>query len=77
MKQKIVLKVQMNCEKCRSKTLTVVSDADGVSHVGFEGEQRQNVVVIGDDVDAAGLACKLKKKVGHTKIISVEAVKEK
>ena len=48
----------------------------GVSHVGFEGEQKQNVVVIGDDVDAAGLACRLRKKVGHTEIISVEPVKE-
>jgi len=27
--QKIVLKVQMNCEKCRTKALKVVADADG------------------------------------------------
>ncbi|KAJ6700431.1 hypothetical protein OIU79_013464 [Salix purpurea] len=76
MKQKIVLRVQMNCEKCRIKTLRVVSDADGVSSVGFEGENKQNVVVIGD-VDAAGLASRLRKKVGHTDIISVAPVKEK
>ncbi|KAJ6747915.1 hypothetical protein OIU74_030222 [Salix koriyanagi] len=76
MKQKIVLRVQMNCDKCRIKTLRVVSDADGVSSVGFEGENKQNVAVIGDAVDAARLASTLRKKVGHTDIISVAPVKE-
>ncbi|KAI5583247.1 hypothetical protein POPTR_006G001800v4 [Populus trichocarpa] len=75
MKQKIVFKVQMNCERCRIKTLKVVSDADGVDSMGFEGERRENVVVIGDGVDAATLASRLRKKVGHTEIISVALAK--
>ncbi|KAJ6349617.1 hypothetical protein OIU77_007073 [Salix suchowensis] len=66
----------MNCEKCRIKTLRVMSDADGVSSVGFEGENKQNVVVIGD-FDAQGLVRRLRKKVGHTDIISIGPVKEK
>ncbi|KAL9373275.1 hypothetical protein Peur_032895 [Populus x canadensis] len=71
-KQKIVLKVQMNCEKCRTKALKVVADADGVSFMGLEGEKKEDiVVVIGEGVDAAKLASSLRKKVGHTDIVSV------
>lgn len=43
----------------------------GVDSMGFEGERRENVVVIGDGVDAATLASRLRKKVGHTEIVSV------
>jgi hypothetical protein len=43
----------------------------GVSFLGLEGENKEKVVVIGDGVDAAKLACRLRKKVGYTAIISV------
>ncbi|CAK7323373.1 unnamed protein product [Dovyalis caffra] len=72
--QKIVLKVQMHCEKCRSKALTVAADADGVSFMGLEGEDKDKVVVIGDGVDSAALASRLRRKVGHTDIISIALV---
>ncbi|XP_034892719.1 heavy metal-associated isoprenylated plant protein 47-like [Populus alba] len=71
MKQKIVLGVQMNCQKCRRKALEVVAETDGVCFLGLEGENKEKVVVIGDGVDAAKLACRLRKKVGYTDIISV------
>ncbi|XP_011005768.1 PREDICTED: uncharacterized protein LOC105111948 [Populus euphratica] len=71
MKQKIVLGVQMNCQKCRRKALQVVAETDGVSFLGLEGENKERVVVIGDGVDAAKLVGRLKKKVGYTAIISV------
>ncbi|CAK7323372.1 unnamed protein product [Dovyalis caffra] len=61
-KQKIVLKVQMHCEKCRAKALTVAADADGVSFMGLEGEDKDKVVVIGDGVDSATLASRLRRK---------------
>ncbi|KAI9379900.1 hypothetical protein POPTR_016G002600v4 [Populus trichocarpa] len=62
----------MNCEKCRTKALKVVADADGVSFMGLEGEKKEDiVVVIGEGVDAAKLASSLMKKVGHTDIVSV------
>ncbi|KAG6744456.1 hypothetical protein POTOM_051085 [Populus tomentosa] len=66
-KQKIVLKVPMNCERCRTMALKVVADADVV----LEGEKKEDVVVIGEGVDAAKLASSLRKKVGHTDIVSV------
>lgn len=39
--------------------------------IGLEGAEKDKVVVIGDGVDAVNLATKLRKKVGHTEIISL------
>ncbi|XP_059431245.1 heavy metal-associated isoprenylated plant protein 41-like [Corylus avellana] len=74
MKQKIVMKVQMNCLKCQSKALQVAAEANGVSFVGL-GAQKDKVEVIGDGVDAPKLVKSLRKKVGHTELLTVEAVK--
>ncbi|XP_030968041.1 heavy metal-associated isoprenylated plant protein 47-like [Quercus lobata] len=76
MTQKIVMKVQMNCQKCQTKALTVGAEANGVNFVGLEGADKDKVVVIGDGVDAATLATTMRKKVGHTDIISVAEVKK-
>nr|XP_028956338.1 heavy metal-associated isoprenylated plant protein 47-like [Malus domestica] len=73
MKQKIVVKVQLNCEKCRTKALKIAAVAKGVSTVSIEVE-KEHVVVIGDGVDAVDLAKSLKKKFGFATIISVEEV---
>ena len=43
----------------------------GVSFVGLEGEEKDKLVLIGDGVDAANIACSLRKKVGYTDIITV------
>ncbi|KAI9076081.1 hypothetical protein K1719_041942 [Acacia pycnantha] len=73
MKQKIVMKVHMCCQKCRTKALKLVASANGVSFVGLEGDEREKVVVIGEGVDAVKLTNCLRKKVGHTEILSVAA----
>ncbi|CAN6559115.1 unnamed protein product [Malus baccata var. baccata] len=73
MKQKIVVKVQLNCEKCRTKALKIAAVAKGVSTVSIEVE-KEHVVVIGDGVDAVDLAKSLKKKFGFATIVSVEEV---
>ncbi|KAG4381305.1 hypothetical protein GLYMA_15G122200v4 [Glycine max] len=75
MKQKIVMKVHMNCQKCRTKALKVVAAASGVNFVGLEGEEKDKLVVIGDEVDPVKLTNSLRKKVGHTDIISLAEVK--
>ncbi|TKY72293.1 6-phosphofructokinase 2 [Spatholobus suberectus] len=75
MKQKIVMKVHMNCQKCRTKALKVVAAANGVNFVGLEGEAKDNLVVIGDGVDAVKLTNSLRKRVGQTHIISLAEVK--
>ncbi|OWM83621.1 hypothetical protein CDL15_Pgr004050 [Punica granatum] len=69
MKQKIALKVHMQCVKCKSKALQVAAKSTGVSFVGFEGEK---IVVKGDGVDAVELAIALRKKVGQTEIVSIQ-----
>ncbi|XP_023927408.2 heavy metal-associated isoprenylated plant protein 47 [Quercus suber] len=70
------MKVQMNCQKCQTKALTVAADANGVNFVGLEGADKDKAVVIGDGVDAARLATTMRKKVGQTDIISVAEVKK-
>ncbi|KAI6704740.1 hypothetical protein NL676_007702 [Syzygium grande] len=73
MKKKIVLKVQMNCQKCRTKALQIISGSDGVNSVAFEGEDK--VVVVGEGVDAVPLVNRLRKKVGRTEVISLGEAK--
>ncbi|XP_027338241.1 heavy metal-associated isoprenylated plant protein 47 [Abrus precatorius] len=73
--QKIVMRVDMNCQKCRTKALKVVASANGVNFVGLEGEEKDNLVVIGDGMDPVKLTNSLRKKVGQTHIISLAEVK--
>ncbi|XP_014518246.1 heavy metal-associated isoprenylated plant protein 47 [Vigna radiata var. radiata] len=75
MKQKIVMRVQMSCQKCRTKALMLGAAANGVNFVGLEGESKEKLVVIGDGVDAVKLTNSLRKKVGQTDIISLAEVK--
>ncbi|XP_068654440.1 heavy metal-associated isoprenylated plant protein 47-like [Aristolochia californica] len=77
MKKKIVVKVQMNCEKCRVKAMKIAAGAAGVNSVAVEGDDKDKVVVVGDSVDAVYLVELLRKKVGHTTLLSVEEVKPK
>ncbi|KAI4350965.1 hypothetical protein L6164_005367 [Bauhinia variegata] len=76
MKQKIILKVQLDCDKCRSKTLKIAAEAKGVSSVSLEGDDRDKLVVTGE-VDAVCLARVLRKKFRCVTLQSVEDVKKK
>ncbi|KAJ6921297.1 disease resistance protein Pik-1-like [Populus alba x Populus x berolinensis] len=70
--QVIVFKVQMACGKSRVKARTVVAKACGVNALALQGDDR--IVVSGDGIDAAHLTYCLRKKVGHTDIISIMLV---
>ncbi|XP_030929156.1 heavy metal-associated isoprenylated plant protein 47-like [Quercus lobata] len=74
MKQKIIMKVQMNCEKCRTKAMKIAAVAEGVISVAIERE-KSLVVVVGDGVDSVSLAGSLRKKLGSANIESVQEVK--
>ncbi|XP_004486553.2 heavy metal-associated isoprenylated plant protein 47 [Cicer arietinum] len=76
MKQKIVMKVYMNCQKCRTKAFKVVASTYGVNFVGLEGEEKDKLVVIGEGVDAVKLIKWLRKKVGQTNILRLTEVKD-
>lgn len=45
----------------------------GVTSVALEGEKKDQVIVIGDGVDAAGLTSSMRKKLGYA---SLELVQE-
>ncbi|KAM7499044.1 hypothetical protein LguiA_023458 [Lonicera macranthoides] len=74
MKQKIVIKVQMKCEECRTKAMKIAAVAEGVSSLKIEGEEKEKIVVIGDGVDSVTLTRSLQKKVGHATLLAVEAL---
>ncbi|KAJ0986947.1 hypothetical protein J5N97_005303 [Dioscorea zingiberensis] len=76
MKQKIVIKVNMECEKCRSKAMKLVASITGVESVALEGKDRDQLVVIGDGVDSINLTNILRKKVGHADLVTVNEVKK-
>ncbi|KAL0362908.1 UNVERIFIED_CONTAM: Disease resistance protein RGA5 [Sesamum calycinum] len=75
MQQKIVIKVQLKCNKCRSKAMSIAAMASGVLSVQLEGDKRDQVVVIGT-VDAAGMTTLLRKKIGHASLEFVDDLKD-
>ncbi|XP_071736604.1 heavy metal-associated isoprenylated plant protein 47-like [Rutidosis leptorrhynchoides] len=73
MMQKIVIQMQPKCGKCRTKAMMAAAKALGVNSVEFQGENKNQMVVIGDGVDAAALASSVRKKAKHA---SLEMVQE-
>ncbi|KAL5565573.1 hypothetical protein UlMin_028737 [Ulmus minor] len=69
MKQKIIVKVQMRCNKCRTNAMKIVATASGVNSL-------IRLVVTGDGVDPVCLTSSLRKKVGSATLLSVEQLKE-
>ncbi|RDY06521.1 Heavy metal-associated isoprenylated plant protein 47, partial [Mucuna pruriens] len=76
MKQKIVLQMQLDCDKCRSKALKIAAQEIGVSSVALEGDSKDKLVVTGD-VDAVCLGRVLRKKFRCVTLVSVNEVKKK
>ncbi|XP_042966296.1 heavy metal-associated isoprenylated plant protein 47-like [Carya illinoinensis] len=75
MKQKIVIEVI--CKKRRSKAMALAATKHGVSSVSLDGQNPYQLVVVGDDVDAACLIEYLRKKVGQASLVTVEKIVEK
>ncbi|KAK1295989.1 hypothetical protein QJS10_CPB15g01136 [Acorus calamus] len=76
MKKKIVLKVQISCDKCRKKALEITASAEGVASIAVQGADKDQLVVTGEGIDAPSLTETLRKKVGWTDIVTIEEVKE-
>ncbi|KAG6690064.1 hypothetical protein I3842_11G205100 [Carya illinoinensis] len=75
MQQKIVIKVQMTCDKCRTKAMKIAATSSGVISVGIQGPDKDQLVVTGEGVDSACLTRSLKKKLCYATILTVEEVK--
>ncbi|VVA35264.1 PREDICTED: heavy [Prunus dulcis] len=52
----------MRSRKHRAKAMKIAAVADGVNSVAFNEEKKDQMVIIGDGVDAASLALCLRKK---------------
>nr|XP_043618647.1 disease resistance protein RGA5-like [Erigeron canadensis] len=76
-KQKIVVKVTMNCEKKSRKALKIAVGLFGVESVSFDGSEKDKIVVIGEGTDPVELTKLLRKGVGYTHLVSVGPVEEK
>ncbi|TKW39980.1 hypothetical protein SEVIR_1G215800v4 [Setaria viridis] len=70
-KQKIVIKVQMSSDKCRSKAMALVASTGGVDSVALAGDSKDQVVVVGEGVDSIKLTEALRKKVGDAQLVQV------
>jgi Heavy-metal-associated domain. len=76
LQQKIVIKVNMASDKCRSKAMALVASTSGVDSVALAGDSKDQVVVVGDGVDSIKLTTALRKKVGHATLMTVGEVKK-
>ncbi|CAN6228472.1 unnamed protein product [Urochloa humidicola] len=77
MKQKIVIKLSMASDKCRSKAMVLAAKADGVSKMGITGDGKDRLEVEGEGIDAVCLVQCLRRKLCHAEILQVEEVKDK
>ncbi|XP_050111063.1 heavy metal-associated isoprenylated plant protein 47-like [Malus sylvestris] len=74
MMQKIVIEVQMRSRRRRAKAMKIAAVADGVNPVAFNEEKKDQMVIIGDGIDAASVVLSLRKKVGHATLVTVEEI---
>ncbi|CAN6232236.1 unnamed protein product [Urochloa humidicola] len=70
-KQKIVIKVQMSSDRCRSKAMALVAATGGVDSVALAGDGKDQVVVVGEGVDSVKLTEALRKKIGGAQLVQV------
>uniref|UniRef100_A0ACD5YW84 Uncharacterized protein n=1 Tax=Avena sativa TaxID=4498 RepID=A0ACD5YW84_AVESA len=77
MTQKMVIKVQMQSERCRPKAMALVAATPGVDSVALAGDAKDQLVVVGDGVDPVRLISALRRKVGPAQLVQVGDVKKK
>ncbi|KAK1391439.1 heavy metal-associated isoprenylated plant protein 47-like [Heracleum sosnowskyi] len=75
--QKVVIRVVMvDRKKSRKKAMKIAATAFGVESVALTGDDRDQIVVIGEGIDTVELAKLLRKKVGCADLLSVGPAKE-
>ncbi|KAL9671320.1 hypothetical protein QQ045_008888 [Rhodiola kirilowii] len=73
-KQKIVLEVEMYLVRNQKKIRKIAASVDGFLSMDIDTSKNQ-LILVGVGIETAHLVNSLKKKVGFTKIISIEIVK--
>ncbi|EOY11911.1 Copper transport protein family, putative [Theobroma cacao] len=79
MQQKMVIGVNMECDRCRVKAFKVAAKTKWLeSYLLLEGAEKDKLVVKGDGVDPVNLTMSLRKKVARAApLLSVDEEKEK
>ncbi|XP_028116990.1 heavy metal-associated isoprenylated plant protein 16-like [Camellia sinensis] len=77
-KQKIVIQMQLSRDKDRSKAMQIASCTKGVISVAIKGDGKDQVEVIGEEIDSVELTKSIRRRVSkYASIQSVEEVKPK
>ncbi|KAL4185851.1 hypothetical protein AMTRI_Chr10g232860 [Amborella trichopoda] len=76
LKKEVVIKVSMKCQKCHSEAMVNVAKQLGVEVIKLDGDKNQ-LTVIGEEIDSARLTCSLRKKFGYAQLVSVKPATEK
>ncbi|KAI8552252.1 hypothetical protein RHMOL_Rhmol06G0252300 [Rhododendron molle] len=74
MPQKVVIKLNINGEKSRSKALQIASGVSGIESITLAGEDKNQIEVTGDGIDAAALTMLFRRKMGYSELVSVGPV---
>ncbi|KAL5720553.1 hypothetical protein ACHQM5_013217 [Ranunculus cassubicifolius] len=75
--KKVVINVSMNDEKSRMRAMKIAVSTHGVISAAIQGDSRNQIMVIGEGIDATRLTMSLRKKVGFTELVSVCSIEEK
>ena len=71
MQVKNVVCVSMNDEKSRSKAVKICVGIWGVESAALSEAEKDQVVVVGESIDAVEVTRQLRKGVGHAELVSV------
>ncbi|SPT18710.1 unnamed protein product [Triticum aestivum] len=77
LQQRMVIRVSMPCDKCRSKAMELAAKTTGVISIKIAGDYTNQLEVVGDGIDVVCLVNRLHKKLGRVVILEVEEVKDK
>ncbi|KAL3508943.1 hypothetical protein ACH5RR_028345 [Cinchona calisaya] len=77
MKQKVVIKLSMHDQKSRKKALKTVAGHTGVESTALQGQEKNQIEVVGEGIDAVVLTTLLRKNLGYAEIVSVSPVGQK
>ncbi|XP_058218095.1 heavy metal-associated isoprenylated plant protein 46-like [Rhododendron vialii] len=76
MQQKVVIKLPLNAKKSSCKAMQIAVGVPGVASAAWAGEDKNQIEVTGDGIDAVALTMLLRKNVGFAELVSVAPVSE-
>ncbi|XP_059284115.1 uncharacterized protein LOC132037594 [Lycium ferocissimum] len=73
MKQKVVIKLSLNGNdhKCRSKAFKIAVSQPGVESAAMHGDEKNQLEVVGEQIDAVTLTSSLRKNLGQAELVSL------